>query len=119
MFCSGLKRPVFTAGNDLKELYPKTTTRDRYRRFWKLSNTFLSALYESPLLTISAINGQCAFSASPVPDGLNLCCPAAFRDPFTCDADSNDFQCISKHLCVATHVCQMRMSPQEAVPHLE
>lgn len=57
--CSGLKRPVFTAGNDINELYAPSTSRQRHRRFWKISNQFLASLYESPLLTVAAINGAC------------------------------------------------------------
>jgi Delta3-Delta2-enoyl-CoA isomerase len=58
--CSGLKRPIFTAGNDLAELYAPGTSRHRYKRFWNLSNEFLCNLYRSPLLTVSAIKGACA-----------------------------------------------------------
>lgn len=31
IFCSGLKRDVFTAGNDISELYAPLTTKERYR----------------------------------------------------------------------------------------
>lgn len=57
--CSGLKRPIFSAGNDLNELYPPTTSRERYRRFWAISNAFLADLYVSPLVTIAAVRGAC------------------------------------------------------------
>lgn len=57
IFCSGLKKPVFTAGNDLGELYAPATSRERYRRFWKMSNEFLCNLYMSPLLTVAAVRG--------------------------------------------------------------
>ena len=61
--CSGLKRPIFSAGNDLSELYAPATSRDRYKRFWVMSNKFLCSLYLSPLLTVSAIKGACAPAA--------------------------------------------------------
>ena len=57
---SGLKKPIFTAGNDLGELFAPGTSRDRYKRFWAESQEFLCRLYSSPLLTISAIRGACA-----------------------------------------------------------
>lgn len=31
IFCSGLRRDVFTAGNDINELYAPLTSRERYR----------------------------------------------------------------------------------------
>lgn len=31
IFCSGLRRDVFTAGNDIGELYAPLTSRERYR----------------------------------------------------------------------------------------
>ena len=31
VFCSGLKRDVFTAGNDINELYAPLTSLERYR----------------------------------------------------------------------------------------
>ena len=37
IFSSGVKRDVFTAGNSLKELHAPSTTRERYFRFWHLS----------------------------------------------------------------------------------
>ncbi|KAJ3017722.1 hypothetical protein HKX48_003414 [Thoreauomyces humboldtii] len=59
VFHSGLARPVFTAGNDLGELYAKNTTRTRYIEFWRVSNTFLANLSKSPLLTVAAVKGAC------------------------------------------------------------
>ncbi|KAI9365392.1 ClpP/crotonase [Zopfochytrium polystomum] len=56
---SGLTRDVFTAGNDITEIYPRTTTQERYNRFWVLQNTFLAALYRSRLATVAAIRGAC------------------------------------------------------------
>jgi len=56
---SGLERDVFTAGNDINELYAPNTTLKRYKLFWKNSNTFLANLIRSPLVTVAAIRGQC------------------------------------------------------------
>ena len=57
IFSSGLQRDVFTAGNDVKELYAPMTSREQYQRFWVLQNTFLARLFESPLVTIAAWRG--------------------------------------------------------------
>jgi 3,2-trans-enoyl-CoA isomerase len=54
---STVKRPVFTAGNDLAELYAPKTTLERYSKFWSVSNTFLGRLLCSRLVTIAAIRG--------------------------------------------------------------
>lgn len=59
IICSGLKRDLFTAGNDLKELYAPNTSMERYKLFWKTSNRFLARLLISPLVTVAAIRGQC------------------------------------------------------------
>ncbi|EFN55461.1 hypothetical protein CHLNCDRAFT_133803 [Chlorella variabilis] len=59
IFCSGLRRDVFTAGNDINELYAPLTSRERYREFWLVSNRFLARLYTSPLVTVAAIRGAC------------------------------------------------------------
>ncbi|KAI8906529.1 ClpP/crotonase [Powellomyces hirtus] len=59
IFHSGLARPVFTAGNDIKELYAPATSGDRYLKFWSISNKFLARLSNSPLLTVAAIKGAC------------------------------------------------------------
>mmetsp|Transcript_21940 Transcript_21940/g.37522 ORF Transcript_21940/g.37522 Transcript_21940/m.37522 type:complete len:270 (-) Transcript_21940:474-1283(-) len=56
---SGLKRDVFTAGNDLMELYAPRTTKERYCEFWITSNRFLCRLYRTRLSTIAAIKGAC------------------------------------------------------------
>lgn len=34
VIASGLKKDVFTAGNDISELYSKATSQERYTRFW-------------------------------------------------------------------------------------
>jgi len=70
IICSGLKRDLFTAGNDLGELYAPNTSLERYRLFWKTSNAFLAHLLVSPLITVAAIRGQCPAGGCM----LSLCC---------------------------------------------
>jgi 3,2-trans-enoyl-CoA isomerase len=70
IFSSGLDRNIFTAGNDLMELYAPKTNAERYAKFWTLSNQFLANLYSSPLVTVSAINGACPAGGC----ALSLCC---------------------------------------------
>ena len=59
IYQSGLKKDVFTAGNDLNELYAPKTSPERYKDFWITHNSFLARLYRSPLVTIAAIRGAC------------------------------------------------------------
>jgi 3,2-trans-enoyl-CoA isomerase len=59
VFTSALKRNVFTAGNDLTELYPPSTSMAQFSHFWVTSNTFLARLYVSPLFTVAAVKGAC------------------------------------------------------------
>jgi Delta3-Delta2-enoyl-CoA isomerase len=59
VFKSALKRNVFTAGNDLLELYAPATSAEKYRNFWIVSNYFLARLYMSPLITIATVKGAC------------------------------------------------------------
>ena len=59
IFYSGLKKDIFTAGNDLGELYAPTTSLERYEKFWALSNKVLAGILESPLITLAAVNGNC------------------------------------------------------------
>ena len=69
-FLSGLRKPIFSAGNDIQELYAPNTSASRYRDFWLTSNTFLIDLYTSRLVTVAAIKG-----ASPAGGcALSLCC---------------------------------------------
>ncbi|KAK9759430.1 hypothetical protein K7432_017628 [Basidiobolus ranarum] len=70
IFHSGLSRPIFTAGNDLFELYAPKTSKERYTQFWKVSNQFLARLYRSKLVTISAIRGACPAGGCC----LSMCC---------------------------------------------
>ncbi len=72
VFRSGLARDVFTAGNDLGELYAPGTTEARYRAFWLASNRFLVRLYVSRLATVAAIRGACPAGGCC----LALCCDA-------------------------------------------
>jgi Delta3-Delta2-enoyl-CoA isomerase len=58
-FKSTVKRNVFTAGNDLTELYAPMTSLAQYSNFWVVSNMFLARLYTSPLVTIAAVKGAC------------------------------------------------------------
>lgn len=67
---SGLKRPVFTAGNDLKELYAPMTSAEKFKSFWMTQTTFLTRLYASPLYTIAAIPGECPAGGCI----LSMCC---------------------------------------------
>jgi len=59
LIVSGLKRDIFTAGNDMNELHAAKTSKERYKRFWEVSNVFLARLYRSPLFTVAAIRGAC------------------------------------------------------------
>lgn len=70
IFASELKKDIFTAGNDIKELYAKTTSRERYTRFWRTQTTFLCRLLRSPLATVCAIRGACPAGGCAVA----LCC---------------------------------------------
>lgn len=70
VFVSGLKRDVFSAGNDLLELYAPKTSYERYRDFWVLSNKFLVKLHRSRLATIAAVRGACPAGGCII----SLCC---------------------------------------------
>ena len=59
VFRSGLQKDIFTAGNDITELYAPKTSLERYRDFWVTQNTFLAKLYRSRLVTVAAIRGAC------------------------------------------------------------
>ncbi|KAJ3357054.1 dodecenoyl-CoA isomerase [Kappamyces sp. JEL0680] len=75
---SGLQRPIFTAGNDLLELFAPKTTKERYIQFWKTSNKFLANLYNSPLVTISAIDGYCPAGGTALSVELGISVPAVW-----------------------------------------
>ena len=70
IIASGLKRDIFSAGNDIQGLYAPKTTKEAYRRFWVTQNQFLARLYRSPLVTIAAIRGACPAGAC----AISLCC---------------------------------------------
>lgn len=70
VFASELKKNIFTAGNDIKELYVKTTTKARYTQFWRTQTSFLCRLLRSPLATVCAIRGACPAGGCAVA----LCC---------------------------------------------
>jgi 3,2-trans-enoyl-CoA isomerase len=50
---SNLERDIFTAGNDLNELYAPGTSFDRFREFWILQTNFLANLYNTRLATVA------------------------------------------------------------------
>ena len=67
IFTSGLSREIFTAGNDLAELYAPKTSLERYTEFWTVATTFLARLLRSPLVTVRASTASCATAcAHPV-----------------------------------------------------
>lgn len=70
IFRSGLQKDVFTAGNDLNELYAPKTSAERYKDFWITQNTFFARLYRSRLVTVAAIRGACPAGGC----ALALCC---------------------------------------------
>lgn len=72
IFTSGLAKDIFTAGNDLGELYAPRTSLERYRAFWTTQNRFLVALHRSPLATVAAIRGACPAGGC----AIALCCDA-------------------------------------------
>ncbi|KAJ3073549.1 hypothetical protein HDU98_001289 [Podochytrium sp. JEL0797] len=59
IFQSGLDKDIFTAGNDLTELYAPMTSLERYTDFWTTQNVFLANLYVSRLVVVSVIRGAC------------------------------------------------------------
>eukprot|EP00298_Acanthocystis_sp_HF-20_P017824 c2183_g1_i1.p1 GENE.c2183_g1_i1~~c2183_g1_i1.p1 ORF type:complete len:284 (+),score=137.52 c2183_g1_i1:66-854(+) len=70
VFKSGLKKPIFSAGNDITELISTRTSKERYGQFWRVQNEFLSKLYSSHLITAAAIRGQCPAGGCV----LAMCC---------------------------------------------
>lgn len=77
VYASNLKRPVFTAGNDIKELHAPSTTRERHARFWGHQTRFLARLLRSPLLTVAAVRGACPAGGC----ALALCCDFRVATP--------------------------------------
>jgi Delta3-Delta2-enoyl-CoA isomerase len=70
VFTSALQRNVFTAGNDITELYAPSTSMAQFANFWITSNTFLARVYTSPLLTIATVKGACPAGGC----ALAMCC---------------------------------------------
>ena len=70
VFASALRKDIFTAGNDIKELHAPSTSEARYREFWRTQTTFLCRLLRSPLATVCAIRGACPAGGCAVA----LCC---------------------------------------------
>jgi len=70
IYRSGLKKPIFSAGNDISELISTRTTKERYVKFWITQNEFLSRLYVSPLITATCIRGQCPAGGC----AISMCC---------------------------------------------
>ena len=67
VFASELKKPIFTAGNDINELYAPKTSRERYAQFWRVQTSFLCRLLRSPLATVCAIRGACPAGGARCP----------------------------------------------------
>mmetsp|Transcript_28093 Transcript_28093/g.71206 ORF Transcript_28093/g.71206 Transcript_28093/m.71206 type:complete len:229 (+) Transcript_28093:316-1002(+) len=74
LFQSGLKKNVFTAGLDLKELVPGITTRERQRDFWATMTRTLALIYGTSKTTVALVNGACPAGGC----GLSLCCDLRF-----------------------------------------
>eukprot|EP00931_Biecheleriopsis_adriatica_P054781 TRINITY_DN32271_c0_g1_i1.p1 TRINITY_DN32271_c0_g1~~TRINITY_DN32271_c0_g1_i1.p1 ORF type:complete len:265 (+),score=69.08 TRINITY_DN32271_c0_g1_i1:67-861(+) len=70
VFQSKLKRNVFTAGLDIKELHVPSTSEARMKEMWGTLTKVLTSIYNSRLVTIAAINGACPAGGC----GLALCC---------------------------------------------
>lgn len=70
IFRSGLKRGVFTAGLDLKELHGPSTSEARLKDFWTTLSAVLVKVYSSSKVTAAAINGACPAGGC----ALALCC---------------------------------------------
>lgn len=79
IIASGLAKHVFTAGNDLTELYAPGTTEERYTKFWTAQTRCLTRLLVSPLATVAAIRGACPAGGCV----LALCCDARLCTPDT------------------------------------
>lgn len=77
ILASGLKRDVFTAGNDLMELFAPKTSAEKYERFWVTSNRFLVKLCRSRLATVAAIRGACPAGGCII----SLCCDHRLMTP--------------------------------------
>jgi 3,2-trans-enoyl-CoA isomerase len=56
---SGLKKHVFTAGLDIKELHAPSTSAKQFEEYWNTLTQFLTRVFTTPLATAAAIKGQC------------------------------------------------------------
>lgn len=74
---SALKKDIFTAGNDINELYAKSTNAERYSMFWRVQTEFLACLYRSRLVSVAAIRGSCPAGGCI----LALCCDYRLSTP--------------------------------------
>lgn len=70
IFQSGLKKNVFTAGLDIKELYAPNTSKERLTEFWATLSKVLTKVYATPMVTAAAIKGACPAGGCC----LALCC---------------------------------------------
>mmetsp|Transcript_120941 Transcript_120941/g.347449 ORF Transcript_120941/g.347449 Transcript_120941/m.347449 type:complete len:267 (-) Transcript_120941:168-968(-) len=70
VFHSGLKKSVFTAGLDIRELYVPMTNHDRVYEFWATLSEALVKIYSTPKITAAAIKGACPAGGCV----LSLCC---------------------------------------------
>ncbi|CAE8695630.1 unnamed protein product, partial [Polarella glacialis] len=70
VFVSGLKKNIFTAGLDIKELYAPSTNKERLFEMWLTLSKVLTRIYASPMVTAAAINGACPAGGCC----LALCC---------------------------------------------
>lgn len=59
IIASGLRRPIFTAGQDLREIYAPLTTTEATREVWLAMNACLRHIFASPLASVAAIKGAC------------------------------------------------------------
>ena len=58
IFTSGVKKNVFTAGLDLKELHAPSTSKERLLEFWRTLANVLIAVYSSNMVG----SNSCLFS---------------------------------------------------------
>jgi len=70
IFHSGLKKSVFTAGLDIKELYAPLTNHERFTEYWMALSTAMIKIYSSKMVTAAAIKGACPAGGCM----LSLCC---------------------------------------------
>lgn len=59
ILASGLKRPLFTAGLDIRELHKPSTSKERFFELWDNLSKVMLKLYGSEMVTMAAIPGAC------------------------------------------------------------